>query len=211
MRVFLTFTALAVLLATPSLAADLTISDISVIPIHDGVNTIDHFTADGRTATVFRAWRDNGNAHGHDVYLVSVPLQQQEGIENSAGVVAFDDQTRNLADTITASPFDGERRLASIRFARALVDGKRETVVIDAELGVSKSGVLADHAPAGVSVYVLKSPGVGVGTTPDVFMLAFKVRAVGLYCNADMALHQTLGLPLPADYAGGKAPGGCLN
>lgn len=125
-------------------------------------------------------------------------------------MIAVDDGKAPLADTIGASPFDGERVLQTVRFAHARVDGAPATVMIRADLGEAKSGVLADHAPADVSVYVLKSPGVDVGATPDVFKLAFKVRAVGRFCNADMALHTTLGLPLPSDYAGGKGPGGCI-
>ena len=191
-------------------AANLNIRDIAVIPLHAGVNTIERFAPDGRSATIVQAWRDNGNAHGHAVYLV-VMAHRGCGYGDTACVVAIDDGHGPLQDTAEASPFDGERVLETVRFARATVNGAPATVMIRADLGEAKSGVLADHAPAAVSVYVLQSPGVDVGTTPDVFKLAFKVKAVGAFCNADMALHQTLGLPLPADYAGGKGPGGCID
>ncbi len=196
------------LFAGSARAADLTLSNIAVIPVHAGVNVIDSFAADGRAATIVRAWRDNGNAHGHVVYLVTM-ARPNCGDGDKACVVAVDDGSGLLQDIIGASPFDGERVLQTVRFAHANIDGAAATVMIRADLGEAKSGVLADHAPAAVSVYVLRNPGVEVGTTPDVFKLALKVRAVGEFCNADMALHMTFSLPLPSDYAGGRAPSGC--
>jgi len=187
------------------------LSDIAVFPVHDGANLIPRFAADGRAATIFRAWRDNGNAHGHDVYLVTLPLKGDDGRENTLGVVPVDDGENDLEDSIGVSPFDGERVTSTVRFARAKLDGTKATVLIRADLGEAKSGVTADHAPLDVSLYQLADPGVKVGTTPDVFKLVRKTRLKGLYCNADMGLHETLGLPLPTDYAGGKAPSGCID
>lgn len=191
-------------------AAPVAISDVSIIPIHDGINTVPQFAADGRPATVVRAWRDNGNAHGHYTYLVLLPLIQKEG-DSRTGVVAFDHWPDPLRDTTTASPFDGERVLETVRFARARLDGAPAMVVIRADLGEAASGVLADHAPVDISIYRLESPGVDVGTTPDVFHLVSMTRPAGLFCNADMALATVLHLPLPSDYAGGKAPSGCAD
>ena len=190
-------------------AAPAALTDISVIPIHDGMNTVPRFAADGRAATVVRAWRDNGNAHGHYTYLVLLPLLQVEG-DSRTGVVTFDDGPPPLRDTTGASPFDGERVLETVRFARARLDGAPATVMIRADLGEAESHVLADHAPVDIRVYRLESPGVDVGTTPDVFKLVSKTRSAGVFCNADMALTTVLHLPLPTDYAGGKAPSGCF-
>jgi hypothetical protein len=210
---------LAVLLGAASVAAaspshsGAGISHIAVIPIHDGANLIPAFAADGRAATIFRAWRDNGNAHGYSVYLVTLPVKKDHYCaDNYIGVVTFDDGGyAPLRDTATASPFDGERVLQTIRFARAKIDGAPVVVMIRADLGEAKSGVLADHAPVDIRIYKLEHPGVGVGTPPDVFKLVRKLRPKGLFCNADMGLNETLGLPLPTDYAGGKAPSGCFD
>jgi hypothetical protein len=192
----------AVLVSSGVHAAPPSLNHIAVIALHDGVNRVARFAADGRAATIVQAWRDNGNAHGYFVWLVTLPPK--------AGVVAFDDGKDALEVTIGASPFDGERVLQTVRFARAIVDGAPATVVIRADLGESASGVLADHAPAEVKVYRLENPGVEVGTTPDVFHLIETIRPPGRFCNADMALHTVLGLPLPPHYAGGKAPDGCF-
>jgi hypothetical protein len=196
------------MLAAPALAAQPSVSDIAIIPIHDGINTVARFADDARAATIVRAWRDNGNAHGHYTYLVLLPLKQGWG-DIRTGVVDFDDGHDPLRDTMTASPFDGERVLETVRFARAKLDGAPATVMIRADLSDASSGVLADHAPVDLRFYRLESPGVDVGTTPDVFHLVSKTRPPGLFCNADMALTTVLHLPLPKDYAGGKAPSGC--
>ncbi|MGC1305439.1 MAG: hypothetical protein WA840_23965 [Caulobacteraceae bacterium] len=197
------------LLGAPVQAREPVLGEVAVIAVHDGVNTVAGFATDGRAATIVRGWRDNGNAHGHDVYLVLLPLKNDDGVENTTGVVAFDNGQDPLKDTATASPFDGERALGAVRFARAKVDGAPATVMIRADLGETASGVLADHAPVDISVYRLESPGVDAGTTPDVFRLVSRTRPSGLFCNADMALTTVLHLPLPANYAGGKAPSGC--
>ena len=111
MRVALAFLAL-VMLAPPVKAAQVSVSDIALIPVHDGINAVANFSDDGRAATIVQAWRDNGNAHGHYTYLVLLPLKQTEG-DSRTGVVAFDDGKNDpLEDTATASPFDGERVLA---------------------------------------------------------------------------------------------------
>ena len=208
MRAILTLV-LAGALASVARAAEPTLSDITLIPIQDGVNKIDRFATDGRAATIVRGWRDNGNAHGHDVYLVLLPLKRDDGPANTDGVVAFEDRSSTLADITGVSPFDGERVLGALRFARATLNGRPATVVIRADLGEAAGGVLADRAPVDISVYELQSPGVEVGTTPDVFRLISKSRPKGRFCNADMALATALNLPLPADYAGGPAPSGC--
>jgi hypothetical protein len=203
---FLAIAALAFATA-PARAAEVAVSDIGVMPIHDGVNRIPRFTPDGRTATVVRGWRDNGNAHGHYVYLVLLPTKEEP---KTSGVVTVTSKD-GLDDTIGASPFDGERVLQTVRFARAKIDGKAATVMIRADLGEAKSGVLADHAPVVISIYRLETPGVEVGTSPDLFRLVKTIAPPGGFCSADMALATVLRLPLPADYAGGKAPGGCVD
>ncbi|RJF88947.1 hypothetical protein D3874_19830 [Oleomonas cavernae] len=195
--------------ASAAQAAELAISEIAIIPIHGGFNTVEHFAADDRTATVIRAWRGNGNAHGHYSYLVLLPLVESRGTDGEMGVVAFDDGVSPLKDTASVSPFDGERVLGALRFARAKLDGVAATVVIRADLGESDSGILADHAPVDISIYRLEQPDTGAGTTPDVFRIVSKARPTARFCNADMALTTILHLPLPADYAGGAGPSGC--
>ncbi len=197
-------------LATAASGTPPQLADVAVVPVRDGVNAIAKFTPDGREATIVKAWRDNGNAHGHFVYLVLLPLPGDCcGPDSKTGVVTFDGGQGGLEDTTGFSPFDGERSLGALRFARGRLDGKPATLVIRADLGEASSGVLADHAPVDISVYRLDHPGVDAGTTPDLFHLVSRFRPAGLFCNADMALATVMRLPLPADYAGGKGPSGC--
>jgi hypothetical protein len=196
-------------LCLPAHAAEPALTDISVIPVRDGINTIKRFAADSRTAIIVRAWRDNGNAHGYDVYLVLLPTRADNGTNHWTGEVAFDNGKDALEDIVSASPFDGERVLGTVLFARAKLDGVPATVMVRADLGETTSGALADHAPVEISVYRLENPGIDVGTTPDVFHLISKIHPNGRFCNADMALATVLHIPLPATYAGGKAPSGC--
>jgi hypothetical protein len=209
MRAIAAFALVAVLVSAAR--AEPAVSDIAIIPIRDGVNQIERFAADGRPATIVEGWRDNGNAHGHCVYLVMLPPKENYGPGNTSGVVTFDDGKDGLQDTIGVSPFDGERVLGSVRFARAKLDGKPATIVIRADLADSASGVLADHAPVEIRIYRLDGPGIAVGTTPDVFDLVATIRPQGFFCNADMAIASVLHLALPAEYAGGKTPSGCAD
>ena len=66
-------------IASGARAAEPRVSDIAVIPIHDGVNRIERFAADGRPATIVRGRRDNGNARGHSVHLVLLPTKEGTG------------------------------------------------------------------------------------------------------------------------------------
>jgi hypothetical protein len=185
------------------------IEHLIAIPVHDGINLIRRFSPDGRAAIIVRAWRDNGNAHGHFVYLVTLPLAKETGRpEMKTGVVAVE-RDNGLEDTIGASPFDGERVLQEVRFVHARLNGSSVTLLVRADLGESASGVLADHAQVEIQVYRLEHPGVEVGTAPDVFRLVSRFKPPGLFCNADMALATVMHVALPRDYAGGKGPSGC--
>lgn len=198
--------------ADPSAAGVPQLGKLTPIPVPDGINAISKFAPDGRTGTIVMAWRDNGNAHGHYVYLVLLPLPEgQVSLDKQTGVVAFDGgRGSSLEDVAGASPFDGERVLQTVRFARGQWGGAPATLMLRADLGRSSSGVLADHAPADISIYKLDRSPDGVGAPPDVFRLVARFRPPGRFCNADLALATALRLPLPANYAGPPRPGGCF-
>ena len=180
-------------------AAEPALTDIHIIPIKPGVNTIPRFAADGRAATIVRAWRGNGNAHGYNVFLVLLP--RAEG--NPLGVVRQEDNDSSTGgDAIRDDPFDGERTLGVKRFARAKLNGRVQSVMIAAHLDEAPSHVLADHATATIKVYSLKRSEGAAGDTPDYFSLAWTAHTTARYCNVDLALAETLHVPLPKDYAG---------
>lgn len=181
------------------------------VEVREGITKVEGFAEDGRAATIVRAWRGNGNAHGYNLFLVLLPAASGSGAGGGAGVVGFDEGAAGLHDEEKVSPFDGERVLSALRFGRRRSGGRPQTLAIRADLGPGAGGVLADHAPVVIKMFVLAAPGGSVGTTPDVFKLETTLHPEGRYCNADMALHVVLGLPLPADYAGGPAPSGCID
>jgi hypothetical protein len=198
---------IAALVAAGLAAASSTpVTDIRPIPIHPGVNVVRGFAPGGREAKIVQGWRANGNAHGYNDYLVLTPNSEGRplGVADLASNAG-----ESPGDLIRDDPFDGERVLGVVRFARAKVNGAEAGILIVADLDTSPSGVLADHATATVRIYRLVRGG-GVGATTDVFEPVAAIHTDKRYCNAELALRNTLGLPLPPDYAGANRVDGCF-
>ena len=189
----------------PVSPSDNRIRDLVPIPLTDGINRVSNATADGRTATVVRAWRENGNAHSYHVYLVLLPRPDKEGI----GLVAIEDGAGGLRDTLADAPFDGERVQRSIRLARARIDGTPAVILIQAVLLSGSAVSLSEPKLAEIEIYRIENPGIDPGTTPDAFHIVRRDAPAGRFCNADKVLETALGLPLPPDYRGGDGPDGC--
>jgi hypothetical protein len=180
-------------------------TQISAIALRPGINAVPAFTADGRAATVVQAWRENGNAHGYNTFQVMVP-RRPGGVPDQLIDI---DGPQHPEDLVRDDPFDGERQVGVVRFARAKLDGRRQTVLITADLNPAASGVLADHATATVKVYRLVHDE-GVGDTWDHFELAWSVTTAKGYCNVQLALRDTLGVPLGRDFGGVNRTDGCF-
>lgn len=184
-----------------------TVTDIRPITLHPGVNQIPGFVPGGGTATIIQAWRGNGNAHGYTVWMVLAP--ETEG--KPFGVIDGDFRSNQpSSDVIVDDPFDGERTLGVVKFARAKVNGVPTSILIDAHLDAAPSGVLADHATATITTYRLVHTDGLPGSTPDVFEPVSTIHTTRRFCNADLALHETLGLPLSSDYGGANQVDGCF-
>lgn len=181
--------------------------DLRPIPLHAGVNRVHGFLPDGGTATIVQAWRANGYAHGHHDWLVLRAAPDGDAAEE---VTLVNPETHALEDVIADAPFDGERVLGSVRFARGRVDGRAASLVLQAVLNASPSGVLADHATAAIRVFRLEQTGGAPGDSPLEFRPIFKRTTAKRYCNADLALSQTLSVPLPADHAAPNRSDGCF-
>jgi hypothetical protein len=199
--------ALALLASTGPAAAQgerSRLADLQVIPLHDGLNTIPNLAGDGRTGTIVEAWRDNGNAHGYSVFMVLLPSTDEP---HQLQVVGIDDG-KAVREFAADNPHTGEDVLASLVFARARLDGKPATVLIEAVRDFPATAI-PDPSPATITVYALRRFAGGVGSTPDDFEPAFKLRTTRAYCHTEMALHQELGLPLSRAYGGSAKPDGC--
>lgn len=183
------------------------IANLHPITLHDGVNIVPGFLPNGSAATIVQAWRANGNAHGHHDWLVLGSAA--EGHE-AAGVTLVNPDTKILQDLIGDAPFDGERVLGSVRFARGTVDGRSASLMLQAELNDAPSGVVADHATATVRVFRLEATGGDPGDSRLELQPISSVTTTKLYCNAELALSQVLSVPLPRDYSGFNRTDGCF-
>jgi hypothetical protein len=169
----------------------------SLVPIETplGLTSISNAEGDGRDAQVFTAWRDNGNAWGYHVYIVTMPERSSNGVARTPwNVVGIDGEP-----TIRDSPHTGEDAIISVRFARGTLDGKSATLLITAE----RRGwtTVPDPAVTLIRVYTLRNShdrGDFVGTTPDAFEPVISFTTTQLYVDADSALKAELGLPLPS-------------
>ncbi len=173
------------------------------VPLHSGVNRIADFAGDGRAALVTMGWRDNGNAHGYSLFGVLLPDTATPRRWTIVGI----ERAGAPADTIADDPHTGEDVVTAVRFVRATGAHRRQTLLVTATRHWQDS--IPAAAPTTITVYTLHSSAGAVGHTQDYFAPALSVDTTRRYCNADMALHQEAGLPLPADYAGGAAPDGC--
>jgi hypothetical protein len=173
------------------------------ISLHAGVNRISHFMPDGRDAQIIRAWRENGNAHGYEVFLILVPTKRGGSDWN---VIGFD-RGKSFDDEITYAPHTGEDVSQAVRFVWTSQAGKRTPLVVKAARQIATS--YADPSVTTVTVYSLRRSDGVFGTTTDYFGVLNEWKAGMRYCNAELALRDEVGLPLPSDYAGPNKIDGC--
>jgi hypothetical protein len=163
------------------------IEAIEPITINEGFTEVPAFTPDGKTATIVKAWRDNGNAHGFWVTLVTLsgggqsePGRSLIGIERPSG--AFDHE-------MVESPHTFEDWKNAILFARARIDGTPGIVLIEVARDFSKAQSLADRLPLDVTIYRVAPPDdATVGMTPYRFEIVTAVRLAETACDARAAL-----------------------
>jgi hypothetical protein len=193
------FLVVACALAPTASAADPAVTDIKPFTLHPGVNTVPGFGVNGETFTIVQAWRGNGNAHGYNVWLVMSPKAEDQPFGVTG--LAFN-ETDVPRDVIRDDPFDGERRLGSIRFARARVDGMPQTILIAADLDYDSGRPLADHETATIRIYKLTRSEGEVGGQPDIFVQAAVLKTTERYCNVEYAVRDRLHLPVDESMQG---------
>jgi len=205
MRALVSVAVLLLALPAASRTVEPAITAIEPIRLSPGVNSVPNFLPKGRAARIVEAWRGNGNAHGHSAWMVLTGPSEGNGV----GLAPFaDDRGALYHDTISDDPFDGERVMGSVVFARAKVDGQPASIVIDAELDHSPDSPFADHEQATIRVYRLtESDAFG---PPLAFELIAKLRSPKHYCNVELAVRDVLGVALPPDYDGANTVDGCF-
>jgi hypothetical protein len=184
-------------------AAEPVITDIHPFVLHPGINKVPGFGVNGETFTIVQSWRGNGNAHGYNVWLVLSP--EAEG--QTFGVTGEEVEGEVLPrDTIRDDPFDGERSMGAIRFARAKIDGVPQTILIDAHLGFDAGRPFADHETATIRIYKLFRSDIG---QPDMFSQVAVLKTTKRYCNILLAMRDMLHIPL-GQFAGANETDGCF-
>lgn len=194
------FLALLVL-ATPLAAAPggtPRVTALVPLRLHPGINVVPRFLPHGGSATIIQAWRDNGNAHGYNAWMMLSGAVNGQPV----GLVSFEG-----ADTLRDDPFDGERTLGIVRFAQGRVDGQRASLVLDAHLDSTEGRPLADHESATLKIYRLTEND-GIGPRLNFELIATQ-HTRKRYCNAELALRDMLGVPLAKGYAGFNQTDGC--
>ncbi|WP_267388144.1 hypothetical protein [Sphingomonas sp. GC_Shp_3] len=176
------------------------IDPLAPITLRPGSNRVPGFLPGGGAATIIEAWRGNGNAHGYHVWMVLTG--PSEG--NPVGVAS----TADGGEIIRDAPFDGERVLGTVRFARATIGGAPASLVLSARLDTTPVRPLADHEHASVRVDRLVKTGDGIGP-PLQFRTIATLHSERRYCNADLALRDLLGVPLPVGFSGANRTDGC--
>jgi hypothetical protein len=91
------------------------VSPISKVALRLGTNVISNFSVDGRTGMITLGWRDNGNAHGYDLFVVMLPVSASGHDWNVVGVA----DEHEFSDAIRDAPHTGDDMTRSIRRARS--------------------------------------------------------------------------------------------
>lgn len=189
--------AAAPLSATP--AGTPRVTDIEPLRLHYGINAVPGFMPRGGTATIVQAWRENGNAHGYNAWMM---------LGEAVNGTPVDMASFNDADTLRDDPFDGERTLGIVRFARGRIDGQPASLVLKAHLDFTDGRPLADHEPATLTIYRLTEND-GIGPRLN-FLPVVTQHSAKRYCNAELALRDMVGVPLSKDFAGHNLTDGCF-
>jgi hypothetical protein len=201
-------TVLIFLFCGPSPTHAVEITNIRPIRLHAGVNEVPNFAPDGGPITIIQAWRGNGNAHGYHIWMILSPNAE----DHSFGIVGIDQNDPHGCDeTVHDDPFDGERVIGVVHFAKARVDGRDQSILIEANLDPEPGHAFADHEPVTIRIFQLLRTDGAPGSTPDVFKQILTMHDTKKFCNAELALHQVLHYPLASDYAGPNQVDGCFD
>ena len=187
------------------------LSNLYVIPLRAGMNTVPDFTLDGDRAVVTRAWRDNGSAPGFSVFSVTMPDRASpEGARRNWEFVSFFDGDKE--SLVVTDESHGENIYArSVRFAKGKVNDRTETLTLIAERdkGSAKGG--GEPGAVAIQIFALRDRGdnLPVGRPAHFFERIATLKSQRRYCNAETALTVELNLPMPRGWPGNKVPDGC--
>ena len=171
------------------------LTDVKQIETGAGLTRIKNAERDGRDAQVFYAWRNDVSAWGFGVYIVTMPTKITPN-KTSWNIVGIETDNHDFDVEITDQPHTRDDDLKVVRFASGKLDGKADTFLITATRDPDEP--VEDATSTAIRIYALGNhEDEGFGTTPDRFDLVFKYTTAKKYSDADDALREELGLPLP--------------
>jgi hypothetical protein len=205
---FLAFAILLCLSSQGLAQSEPTLTDLKVLPLVSGVNKIHNFTPNGRDGLIIEGWRDNGNAHGYNVFVVMVPTPAKNG--SRWDIVGVRSGTK-FEDRLSDDPHTVEDYVRSIRFAKGKINGTEATLLITAERQFSNGDNYLSPMNVTISIYKLipRPHDELIGATTFIFDRIMEKRTEERYCNSDLALAHVLKLPLPEPYSGPNKNDGC--
>lgn len=183
------------------------VTNLTPIPLRQGVNRVERFAPDGREAQIVLAWRDNGNAHGFDLFLVMLPGRVGAQDWNVVGVDPGEPGQR-FQDVIVDQPHLGENMVRSVRFARGRLDGQAATFLFAATREIGDEGYGAPSATV-FEVFRLIPNTQGPGVTRDHFERLGRWRSTTRSCNAEIALADEIGFAARRQRDWPNTPDGC--
>jgi len=200
----------AVMVRTPALAdraqsAAPKLDHLTPLPLHDGMNS---FNGPDGPFSVFQTWRENGNAWGYHLYLVTNTVEGKTsvvGVETRPG-----SSDTSLRDHLSDAPHTGEDVLATFQFAKETLDGKPSVLLFEAIRDPGEHPV-PSPAPTVVYVYNLTHSDGTPGWTSSYFRFVKKIPVPGTFCSSDTGLKVVTGLPLSADAGPPPSADGCMH
>lgn len=101
-----------------------TLTSLSPIPLHSGVNPIAQIAGDQTAGSISLDWRENGNAWGYSIFMVRA----------GSSIATVGD-----ADRFTDRPHAGEDAITTVRFARGPYRGRTTTFALVADREIVQS------------------------------------------------------------------------
>jgi|GEM_PF-2832587 len=199
------FTVCAPALASSVQATSPKLEQLTPLTLHDGLNS---FNGPEGPFSVFQTWRDNGNAWGYHLYLLTNTV---EGKTSVIGVEARPGSSDpSLRDHLSDAPHTGEDALSTMQFARGLLDKKPSVLLFEAIRDPGEHPV-PFAGPTVIYVYNLTTSDRTPGWTPSYFHFVKKISVPGRFCSSDTALKVATGLPFSADAGPPPSADGCLH
>lgn len=185
-----------------------TVSDVRTVVLHSGVNAAPHIGPGGEDAVIVEAGHaDSVIADGFNLgFLVLLRTGDGWRTVDAQRIVSAVSDSDFGGELVRAVPHAGDDWRRSISFARAKIDGAPAFIMIVGEREMRQASQAYSPVPARVLIYRL-------GRDPEIdqphFILIDQRRTDRCYVNVWLAVHDSLGAPLPADYEGPMASEPC--